>query len=224
MLESNLKKDIVSLLKSSFSDAQKKGALPTDVIHSIDIEITIERTKNPEHGDICSTLPLRLAKPLKMSPMAIAKALIEEMHPSGNTINEIVPAAPGFINFHISDEWYTDQVNEIIKSGHNFGNLSNGSGKSIQLEFGSNNPTGPLHVGHGRGVVFGSTLANILEAAGYRVHREYYINDYGSQMEMFGESILANYFTISGKPKEVPDGGYKGEYVGEIAQVSGKIW
>ncbi|MBS57490.1 MAG: arginine--tRNA ligase [Chloroflexi bacterium] len=217
MLESNLKKDIVSLLKSSFSDAQKKGALPPHVIHSIDIEITIERTKNPEHGDICSTLPLRLAKPLKMSPMAIAKTLIEEMHPPGNTIKEIVPAAPGFINFHISDEWYTDQVNEIIKAGHNFGNLSNGSGKSIQLEFGSNNPTGPLHVGHGRGVVFGSTLANILEAAGYRVHREYYINDYGSQMEMFGESILANYFTISGKPKEVPDGGYKGEYVGEIA-------
>ena len=165
MLESNLKKDIVSLLKSSFSDAQKKGALPPHGIHSIDIEITIERTKNPEHGDICSTLPLRLAKPLKMSPMAIAKALIEEIHPPGNTIKEIVPAAPGFINFHISDEWYTDQVNEIIKSGHNFGNLSNGSGKTIQLEFGSNNPTGPLHVGHGRGVVFGSTLANILEAA-----------------------------------------------------------
>ena len=85
------------------------------------------------------------------------------------------------------------------------------------MEFGSNNPTGPLHVGHGRGVVFGSTLANILEAAGYRVHREYYINDYGSQIKMFGESILANYFTISGKPKEVPDGGYKGEYVVEIA-------
>ena len=134
MLESNLKKDIVSLLKSSFSDAQKKGALPPHGIHSIDIEITIERTKNPEHGDICSTLPLRLAKPLKMSPMAIAKALIEEIHPPGNTIKEIVPAAPGFINFHISDEWYTDQVNEIIKSGHNFGNLSNGSGKSTLMK------------------------------------------------------------------------------------------
>ena len=217
MLESNIKKDIISLLQSSFSEAQKKKTLPAYAIQSSDIESTIERTKNPEHGDISSTLPLRLAKSLKMSPMAIAQAIIDEIHPLENSISEIIPAAPGFINFHISDEWYTDQVDEIIKSGHNFGNLSNGSGKSIQLEFGSNNPTGPLHVGHGRGVVFGSTLANILEAAGYRVHREYYINDYGSQMEMFGESILANYFTISGNPKEVPDGGYKGEYVGEIA-------
>ena len=128
MLESNLKKDIVSLLKSSFSDAQKKGALPPHGIHSIDIEITIERTKNPEHGDISSTLPLRLAKSLKMAPMAIAQAIIDEIHPLENSISEIIPAAPGFINLHISNEWYTNQVNEIIKSGNNFGNLPNGLG------------------------------------------------------------------------------------------------
>ena len=220
MLESNLKKDIVSLLKSSFSDAQKKGALPPHGIHSIDIEITIERTKNPEHGDICSTLPLRLAKPLKMSPMAIAKALIEEIHPPGNTIKEIVPAAPGFINFHISDEWYTDQVNEIIKSGHNFGNLSNGSGKTIQLEFGSNNPTGPLHVGHGRGAAVGDALARILKKAGYDLSTEYYVNDVGNQMNVLGRSTWLRYLELLGKGEEFPENHYRGEYIKDIAQIA----
>ena len=115
MLESNIKKDIVSLLQSSFSEAQKKRTLPSYVIQSSEIESTIERTKNPEHGDLSSALPLRLAKQLKMSPMAITHAIIDEIHTLENSIAGIVPAAPGFINFHISNDWYTDQVNEIIK-------------------------------------------------------------------------------------------------------------
>lgn len=217
MLENNIKKEIVSLLQSSFSEAQKNGGLPDHLITTHDIESTIERTKNPEHGDISSTLPLRLAKPLKMSPMAIAQAIIREIRPHGNSIRNIVPAIPGFINFHISTKWYAAQVNKIIEAGNKFGNLKIGLGKSVQLEFGSNNPTGPLHVGHGRGVVFGSTLANVLEAAGYRVHREYYINDHGKQIEMFGKSILANYLTNLGTPTMVPNDGYKGEYIGELA-------
>jgi len=179
-------------------------------------EITIEKPARPGHGDYSSSLPLKLARLTGKKPMDLAQAIVKNMPPLAD-IEKVSVAPPGFINFTLSSKWLTGQVDIICRAGEEYGNMPPGD-KTIQIEFVSGNPTGPLHVGHGRGAVLGSTLALVLAAAGYRVNTEYYINDAGSQLEAFHRSLFARYQQAMGLEAEVPANGYHGNYVLDLAK------
>ncbi len=178
-------------------------------------EITIERPARPEYGDYASSLPLKLARLTGLKPIDIANEIVKNLPPLED-VEKIEVAAPGFINFTVSRNWLTGLVDFICDVDETYGNIKLGD-KSIQIEFVSGNPTGPLHVGHGRGAVLGSTLANILKAAGYRVTTEYYINDAGSQLEAFHRTLYARYLQCMGKEAELPANGYHGNYMVDLA-------
>jgi arginyl-tRNA synthetase len=180
-------------------------------------DIQIERPGNPEHGDFACNLPLRLARATRINPLELAQALVVRVPESG-LVGRVDAAPPGFINFHLDDDWLQQQVEAVRAAGASFGESDLGQGRRVMVEFVSVNPTGPVHVGHARGAVLGSALANILEAAGYEVTREYYVNDAGSQMEAFYRSVLARYREVMGEPAEMPANGYMGEYISEMAQ------
>ena len=176
----------MELLTQAAGEAQKAGKLPQVALP----EATIERPQNPEHGDYASGFPMKLARATRANPMTIAKDLIGLITPYLE-IESIVVAPPGFINFTIKSQWLTGQVESILSAGEGYGNMDIGKGSKVQVEFVSINPTGPLHVGHGRGAILGSTLANVLEAAGCQVQKEYYFNDAGNQMNAFYRSLYA---------------------------------
>ena len=180
-------------------------------------EVTVERPQNPEHGDYASSLPLRLAKAAGANPMKIAEDLIGCIS-SVPEIESINAASPGFINFTLSSDWLTGQVDSVLEVGESYGDINAGEGKKVQVEFVSLNPTGPIHVGHGRGAVLGSTLADVLAAAGYNVEREYYFNDAGSQMDAFNRTLYARYLQCLGKEAEMPADGYVGSYMVDMAK------
>ena len=179
-------------------------------------DITIERPARPGHGDYASSLPLKLARLTGRKPMDVAQAIVKNMPPLAD-IEKVSIAPPGFINFTLSSKWLTGQVDLICRADEEYGNTPIGD-KTVQIEFVSGNPTGPLHVGHGRGAVLGSTLALVLTAAGYQVNTEYYINDAGSQLEAFHRSLLARYQQALGQEAEVPANGYHGNYVLDLAK------
>ena len=178
--------------------------------------VEVERPNNPEHGDFATNLPLRLARAARANPMQLAQLIAERIE-SGPEIDDVSPAPPGFINFRLSKAWLQQQVETVRAAGDSFGALDIGAGRKVMVEFVSVNPTGPVHVGHTRGAVLGSALANALEAAGYDVTREYYINDAGSQMEAFYRSVWTRYRQALGRDAEMPENGYQGDYISDIA-------
>jgi len=180
-------------------------------------EVYLERPQNPEHGDYASSFPLKLARATGANPMTIAEDLVGLIAPSLE-IDSIVAAPPGFINFTLKSDWLTRQVASILLAGDSYGNINLGQGSRVQIEFVSVNPTGPLHVGHGRGAILGSTLANVLAAAGYKVEKEYYINDAGSQIDAFYRSLYARYQQCLGIDAEMPSDGYLGNYMVDLAK------
>jgi arginyl-tRNA synthetase len=194
-------------------EAQNKGSLAFAAIP----EIIIEHPQDPEHGDFASGLPLKLARTMKMSPMAIAEEIYKHISPP-TEIDRVIVAPPGFINFVLRNDWLSKQVESILAANKSYGTLTLGRGKRIQLEFVSANPTGPLHVGHGRGAVLGSTLANVLCDAGYQVKKEYYSNDAGSQVETFAHSLYARYQQCLGRETDMPPDGYWGSYMIDLAK------
>ena len=208
-----LKDRIAQLAAQAVEAAQQSGALPAGPTP----EIEVERPQNPEHGDFAISLPLRLARAARMSPMAIAERLVP-LTPPDDSIQEVRAAAPGFINFVVKQSWLQQQVEEIIQDGETYGNLQRPTRESVQVEFASVNPTGPLHVGHARTAVLGSGLASILAAAGYDVSTEYYINDAGTQMDTFYRSLLVRYLQQMGRDAEMPESGYMGEYMSDLAR------
>jgi arginyl-tRNA synthetase len=199
---------IAEAVRHALDAAVKAGELPQAEAG----DVLVERPQKTEHGDFACSLPMKLARTMRMSPMAIAQKMAARIETS-DMVGKVSTAPPGFINFSLRPEWLAAQVEEVLRAGGAFGNVPFGAGKRAQVEFVSVNPTGPLHVGHARGAVIGSALADVLQAAGYEVQREYYINDAGSQMEKFARSLLARYM---GQP--VPEGGYKGEYMVELAE------
>jgi arginyl-tRNA synthetase len=208
-----VKKTIIGILQDALAKAQKEGELPQLVMP----EIMVDRPQDTGHGDYASSLPLKLARSIGKSPILIAKSIAKFIQlPSEISSVEIAP--PGFINFTLSSDWLGAQVDEILAAGENFGDIEIGAGASVQVEFVSANPTGPLHIGHGRGAVLGSTLANILESAGYNVEKEYYINDAGNQMSAFFNSLFARYQQACGQDVEMPENGYFGQYVIDLAK------
>jgi len=193
--------------------AQESGKLPSVALP----EVAVERPQNPEHGDYASSFPLKLARATGVDPLTIANDMVGLMVP-GSDIGSIVVAAPGFINFTLKNDWLAQQVDSILMAGDTYGNLDLGQGSRVQIEFVSVNPTGPLHVGHGRGAILGSTLANVLTSTGYRVEKEYYLNDAGSQVDAFYRSLYARYRQCLGIEVEMPSDGYFGNYMIDLAK------
>jgi len=208
-----IKQRIIELLTQAASQAQKSGKLPSVALP----EITVEHPQNPEHGDYASSFPMKLARATGVSPLKIAQDIVGLIAPNPE-IETITVAPPGFINFTLSNDWLTRQLGSILAAGDAYGNIDLGQGSRVQLEFVSVNPTGPLHVGHGRGAILGSTLANVLAAAGYKVEKEYYVNDAGSQIDAFYRSLYARYQQCLGIDAEMPSEGYFGNYMVDLAK------
>jgi len=207
-----LRRKLAEALEQAVIQAQQQGLLAFTALP----EVFIEHPQNPEHGDYASSLPLKLARVTEMAPLAIAEKIIELMPPL-TEVAKVVAAPPGFINFTLSGEWLTKEVEAILVAGDAYGNIDLEDSRSVQVEFVSVNPTGPLHVGHGRGAVLGSTLANVLGAAGHAVEKEYYINDAGSQLDAFKRSLYARYQQCLGVDAEMPSDGYMGNYMVDLA-------
>ena len=203
---------IANAVAAALEQASRDGAISVDSVPDIEIE----RPNNSEHGDFATNLPLRLARSARANPLQLAQLIADRIELSSE-IDSVAPAAPGFINFKLSESWLQQQVETVRDAGDSFGASNVGAGRKVMVEFVSVNPTGPVHVGHTRGAVLGSALANTLAAAGYDVTREYYINDAGSQMEAFYRSVWTRYRQALGHDAEMPDNGYQGDYIADIA-------
>jgi len=181
-------------------------------------DIQLETPRDPDHGDISTNIAMQLAKPLRNNPRKIAGELVEKLELDPKLIESTGVAGPGFINFRYADQYLTDALKELIAAGGVFGETEEKKGQKALVEFVSANPTGPLTVGHGRNAVLGDTVARLLEWTGAEVDREYYFNNAGRQMRKLGLSVRARYLQAIGKSEELPEDGYKGEYIKEIAQ------
>jgi len=204
-IESYLKKQLSSVLRSfGLEDHQ----LP---------ELHLETPRDPSHGDVATNIAMHLAKTLRNNPRKIAEQIVEKISLDPAKVASAEVAGPGFINFRYSDQYLTNALKELLDEGTSFGRSDERSGKSVLVEFVSANPTGPLTVGHGRNAVLGDTVARLLEWTGAEVEREYYFNNAGRQMRRLGQSVQARYLQQIGRETELPDDGYEGEYIKEIA-------
>ncbi len=180
------------------------------------ISKSVERTRDSRHGDFTTNVAMRLAKSIGKNPRELAAQIIEHL-PASELVNKVEIAGPGFINFHVADAAFHQEIASILDNGDNYGRQEAKEKPRYLLEFVSANPTGPLHVGHGRHAAYGATLGNLIEATGYPVDREYYLNDVGRQMDILGISVWMRMLEQSGKRVPFPEAGYKGDYIGEIA-------
>lgn len=205
-------------MKTKIEQLIKNSLQQTSKINGVDeIKIQIERTRDAKHGDYASNIAMSLAKNLKMNPRELATEIINHIQPD-EEIEKIEIAGPGFINFYLTRMALQNVVKEVLLADGIYGHSTIGQNKSVILEFVSANPTGPLHVGHGRHAAYGATVANLLESVGYKVHREYYVNDAGRQMLILAVSIWLRYLELFGENFTFPSNAYKGEYVLEIAK------
>lgn len=189
------------------------GTLPASVAVPA---ISIERTRDPAHGDYTSNIALRLAKAAGRAPRALAEAIAAALPPSAH-VAAVEVAGPGFLNFRVTQAAQQAIVLRVLQAGDHYGESTLGQGRRVLLEYVSANPTGPLHVGHGRQAAYGATLASLLAATGHRVQREYYINDAGRQMDILTLSTWLRYLERCGEPIAFPSNGYRGDYVHGIA-------
>jgi arginyl-tRNA synthetase len=213
-----MKQEVVDIIQKALENLRIKWGL--DSIPEIDIEIP----KNVEMGDVATTVAMGLTKILKKPPRKIAEEIVEAINAGArrdaphNIFESIEIAGPGFINFKLKKEFLYDKLAQLLTEEHSSLRTDIGKGRKVQVEFVSANPTGPLHVGHGRGAAVGNALCNILKAAGFDVQREFYINDAGLQVKLLGESVFARYLQLLGFDAPFPEDGYKGEYVESIAE------
>lgn len=208
-----IRNDLEKITAQALKKAQKKGALP-----QFDLPpVLVERSKQEGHGDYATPVCMGLARLARMAPVKIAEIAVAHL-PQVGYLGRIDVAHPGYINFTLAEGWLTRQVEEILKAGESFGNVNLGQGRKVQVEFVSANPTGPLHVGTARNAVLGDGVANVLQAAGYQVQREYYMNDAGTQMHLFTETLYARYAQALGQDVPIPQDGYQGAYMVEMGQ------
>lgn len=219
-----IRDEIARLIYDAVRKAQRKGSLPRTEIP----EVALERPRQSERGDYATSLPLKMIADVnralkeadkdKLSPVELGQRIVQRMA-EAPYVGKVEVAPPGFVNVTLDAGWLAGQVEEILAAGQAFGGVDLGAGRRIQVEFGSANPTGPMHVGFGRNLVLGDTLANVLQAAGYDVQREYYVNDAGAQMENFGESLYVRYCELLGRDGgQIPEGGYHGSYIADWAR------
>ena len=185
-------------------------------------DFTLEVPNNPEHGHFAANLAMMLASSQRKSPLVIAKILLENLKDDENILESSEIAGPGFINFKIRSQEWCRVLSSVVESREHYGRNNTGNGKKILVEFVSANPTGPLHLGHGRGAALGDTLCRILSFCGYHVVREFYVNDAGQQIRMLGESVFARFKQKENPEYPFPEDGYKGEYIADLAEMISK--
>ncbi len=207
-----MKQKLKSLLLQAVERLQSEGVLDNNLTP----QINIERSRDSSHGDYATNLALILAKPAKSNPRQLAEKIIALL-PDDASVSKVVIAGPGFINFFIQGDSQSQVVRQIHDAGNQFGLSQIGAGSKVQVEFVSANPTGPLHVGHGRGAAYGSAVADLLSAVGFEVSKEYYVNDAGRQMDILATSIWLRYLEECGEVIVFPCNGYRGEYIRDIA-------
>ncbi|MCU7946374.1 MAG: arginine--tRNA ligase [Candidatus Thiodiazotropha sp. (ex Cardiolucina cf. quadrata)] len=207
-----MKKQIEQLVMTALQQLAAKGVIPQDAVS----RPKIERTRESKHGDFATNAAMVLAKAARTNPRELAQLLLNEL-PSTDLLDHCEIAGPGFINFTLTSTAYHRLIPSILSLSHRYGRSDLGNGKRVQVEFVSANPTGPLHVGHGRGAAYGSVVADLLKAVGFDVHQEYYVNDAGRQMDILATSIWLRYLELCDETLTFPANGYKGDYVWDIA-------
>jgi arginyl-tRNA synthetase len=207
-----LKQIINDLIAQALLELEQASQIPAEL--SVNIQVTPAR--DASQGDYASNIALMLAKPAGMAPRALAELIVGKI-PAVDTLEKIEVAGPGFINFFVASSTSHSVIRRILEQGDDFGRSELGQGTKIQVEFVSANPTGPLHVGHGRGAAYGATLANLLSYVGYQVQREYYVNDAGRQMHILATSVWLRYLDLCGEDITFPSNGYQGDYIWDIA-------
>ncbi len=208
-----MKQTVTEILLQALSRAKEKGELKLETLPAITLETPREKT----HGDLATTLAMTLAKPEAKPPRKIAEIIIGNIQDEEGLIEKTGIAGPGFINFFLKQDRWKKTLFEIDSDGHAYGLLNIGKGEKVLVEFVSANPTGPLHVGHGRGAAVGDALANLLTAVGYDVTREFYINDAGRQIKLLAKSVYSRYLETQGYDVPFPEDGYHGSYISEIS-------
>jgi arginyl-tRNA synthetase len=208
-----VKEHIEELLAQSLLHLQRAGVLPAES----EPAIQLERTRSPEHGEFATNLAMGLSKAAGMPPRELAQAIIDHM-PMSRQVDRLEIAGPGFVNFFLNHRALTGVIKDVLRQGDRYGRLIPARAENITIEFVSANPTGPLHVGHGRGAAYGASLANILEYAGHKTQREYYVNDNGRQMDILAACVWLRYLELCGETTHFPENGYRGEYIYDIAR------
>ena len=206
--------ELQSAVAAALRKAQKRGELPR---FDIPQDIPIERPRQEANGDFATPICMQLARYARMAPTMIAHALVKSL-PVLPFISAVEVAHPGFVNFRLSDAWLTSQVEVILAAPDSYGRTDLGQGRKVQVEYVSANPTGPLHLGSARNAVLGDVLASVLAAAGYSVQREYYVNDTGTRMRAFYETLYARYAQTLGHDATVPQDGYHGPHVVDLGK------
>lgn len=211
-----MKQLIAELLGTVIENLKAEGRMDETFAPSINVENARDKT----HGDFATNLAMMLAKPMGQPPRQVAQMILDRL-PNHEQVEKVEIAGPGFINFFINDTAKFDVLANVFAQGAEYGRCNVGQGRSVLVEFVSANPTGPLHVGHGRGAAYGATLSNLLDVAGFQVSREYYVNDAGRQMDILATSTWLRYLEIAGENVSFPSNGYQGAYVKEIAE---QLW
>ncbi len=208
-----MKKELQQLIVNALVELQRHNVIPTDVTFAVQLE----RCRNKQHGDLACNIALILAKQLGRNPRELAQQIVDHLSQS-DLVNKIDIAGPGFINFYLNVNAYQEIIQQILTQAENYGKQTPAKSLRIHLEFVSANPTGPLHVGHGRGAAYGAALADLLTTAGHKVHKEYYVNDAGRQMHILALSVWLRYLALTGEDINFPSNAYQGDYVIDIAK------
>ncbi len=207
-----MKDHLHSLVSGAIERLRKEGILPEEA----NVNVQIERTRDASHGDFATNAAMMMAKHARRKPRDLAEMIIERL-PESEHVSKVEIAGPGFVNFYLTSDTLQSVVKNVFDAGEAYGRSTVGEGKLVQVEFVSANPTGPLHVGHGRGAAYGATVADLLVAVGFRVHREYYVNDAGRQMDILAASLWMRYLQACDEDITFPVNAYKGDYVLELA-------
>ncbi|PXF32111.1 arginine--tRNA ligase [Pokkaliibacter plantistimulans] len=207
-----MKELIANLIHTALDSLKAAGTLPVE----LDVQAQVDATRDKTHGDFASNIAMVLSKQARRNPRELAQAIIAAL-PADAAITKVEIAGPGFINFFVSSASTAEVIPSIIAAGSAFGLSQLGKGEKVQVEFVSANPTGPLHVGHGRGAAYGATLSNLMAAVGYDIQREYYVNDAGRQMNILAASVWLRYLELCGEEFTFPSNGYKGDYIRDYA-------
>ena len=213
-----MKEVIRTLVREAISKADKQGSISLPDADSASVEVS--RSKDPRFGDYATNAALVLASVTKCKPRELAAAIKDNLTKDSKVLAGSEIAGPGFINFFLAPEVWHEVLNTIHREKEGYGCAVRMDGPRALLEFVSANPTGPLHVGHGRGAAVGDTLARLLKTCGYKLETEYYVNDSGNQMKILGRSLLVRYKELLGKEIDFPENHYRGEYIRELAQQS----
>jgi arginyl-tRNA synthetase len=209
-----IKDNVSGIMRTAITSWQKENSLCLGSIPPLILEVP----KFKEHGDFATNIAMLLSPLIKQPPRKIAEGISAHVKQQGEVVDEVEVAGPGFINIHLGKKVWYEELRGISEEGEHYGRIGIGKNQRVQIEYVSANPTGPLHIGHGRGAAIGDVLANLMRLAGYQVFREYYINDIGNQMATLGRSVYLRYLELSGKKIEFPGNHYQGEYIREIAQ------